>query len=263
LASWRLIFMPAPLIALTTDYGSGSTYVAQLKGVLLSALPDARLLDVTHDVAPQSIREAELVMRSVAFALPLGTTHVVVVDPGVGTSRRGIAVRAGGMTFVGPDNGVLGVPLARPDALAVVLDRPHLFREPVSRTFHGRDIFAPVAAELAAGLPLDEVGTPITDALGSTLPAPSIEKSRVRGMTLGVDRFGNLMTNVPAARVAGWRVELAGRVVPRVETYAEAEPSRLVALAGSDGWLEIAVRDGSAAALLEGRGVGLEVVCSG
>src|SRR5687768_15831145 len=137
-----------PLIALTTDFGAGSAYVAQLKGVLLSALPEARLLDVTHGVPAGSIREAELVVRAVAFALPLGTTHIVVVDPGVGTPRRGIAVHAAGMTFVGPDNGVLGIPAAMPGARAVTLDRPHLFREPVAPTFHGRDIFAPVAAEL-------------------------------------------------------------------------------------------------------------------
>src|SRR5690349_11848446 len=113
-----------PLIALTTDYGSGSPYVAELKGVLLSALPDARIVDVTHDIKRHSIRDAEVVLRAVAFALPLGTVHVVVVDPGVGTARRGLAVSARGMYFVGPDNGVLARAFAEPGWRAVSLDRP-------------------------------------------------------------------------------------------------------------------------------------------
>ncbi len=253
--------MPGPIITLTTDFGSSSGYVAEVKAVLLSAVPDARLVDVAHDLPPQSIRHAEVVLRRVAFAFPVGTVHLVVVDPGVGTPRRPLAVQARGLGFVGPDNGVLGVALASPGARAVVLDRPHLFREPVSRTFHGRDVFAPVAAELAAGLPLESLGTAIGDALPSTLPAPRVEGTRVRGETLAADAFGNLATNVPA-RLLGpaHRITAGGRPAERVGTYGEATPGVLLALVGSDGYLEIAARDGSAARLL-GRSDAVEVVC--
>jgi len=162
------------LIALTTDFGASSPYVAQMKAVLLNALPEAVLVDVTHAIPPRSIRDAEVVLRGAAFQFPVGTTHVVVIDPGVGTARQPIAVQARGLTFVGPDNGVLALALGEAHARAVCLDRPAFFREPVSATFHGRDLFAPVAAELAAGLPLTEVGSPLEHWQPSTLPQPML-----------------------------------------------------------------------------------------
>lgn len=241
--------IPGPLIALTTDFGTTSGYVAQVKAVLLSSVPSARIVDVSHDVTPHSVREAELLLRGVAFAFPVGTVHVVVVDPGVGTARRGIAVRARGLTFVGPDNGVLGIALVAPGAECVVLDRPHLFRAPVAPTFHGRDVFAPVAAELAGGLALTDVGTPIGDAAPSTLPLPRITPSRVEGEVLGADRFGNLLTNIPG-RFLRQRVTAGGRPAHVVRTYGEGPSGALLALVGSDGYVELAVREGSAAALV-------------
>lgn len=250
---------PGPIIALTTDFGTASGYVAQVKAVLLSASPSTRIVDVSHEVSPHSVREAELLLRGVAFAFPVGTVHVVVVDPGVGTSRRGIAVRARGLTFVGPDNGVLGVALATPGAECVALDRPHLFRAPVAPTFHARDVFAPVAAELAGGLALEDAGTPIADALPSTLPVPRVSRSRVEGEVLGSDRFGNLLTNVPG-RLAGKRVLVAGRAAQLVRTYGEGPREALLALVGSDGYVELAVREGSAASLLAAA-AGVPVIC--
>lgn len=236
-----------PTIALTTDFGSGSSYVAQMKGVLLSSLPEARMVDVSHDVPPQSIREAALLLRGVAFAFPLGTVHVVVIDPGVGSERRGIAVQSGGMFFVGPDNGVLGAALSRPDAQCVHLDKEAFFRQPVSPTFHGRDIFAPVAAELAAGLSLQQVGSPLSAPLTSNLPDPTCEGDTISGEVLGADRFGNLLTNLPGTLVhQGHPLNLGRRVLPWVTTYAEAPEKTLVALIGSDGYVEVAIRDGSA-----------------
>jgi S-adenosylmethionine hydrolase len=240
--------MSRPVIALTTDFGPSSHYVAQMKGAILSALPVVRFVDVTHAIAPQSVRHAETVLRSSAFCMPLGTVHVVVVDPGVGTGRRAIACTARGLTFVGPDNGVLGVALAEPDAKVVALDRPELFREPISATFHGRDIFAPVAAELAAGVALEEVGSPIDDAVGSTLPDPTTSEDSAAGEVLAADAFGNLLTNIPGDAIGdGWSVRVGDREALLVGTYEEGDFGDLLALVGSDGYLEVATRNDSAA----------------
>ncbi len=250
-----------PIIALTTDYGVSSPYVAQLKAVVLAALRDACLVDVSHAVPAQAVRQGELVLRGAAFAFPVGTVHVAVVDPGVGTARRAIAVQARGLSFVGPDNGLLGVALAQPGARAVVLDRPELFLHPVSATFHGRDVFAPVAAELAAGLALTDVGTPIEDAVPSSLPRCVASGERLRGEVLGADAFGNLLTNIPGRLAhSGEEVLVGGRAARRVRTYSDGSPGELLALTGSDGFLEIACREGSAAAALAAA-PGLEVVC--
>jgi S-adenosylmethionine hydrolase len=248
------------LIALTTDFGPSSHYVAQMKGVILSAVPEAHILDITHAIPPRSIRHAEVMLRSAAFSMPVGTVHVVVVDPGVGTERRPIAVTARGTTFVGPDNGVLGVAVREPGARAVVLDRTSLFRRPVSHTFHGRDLFAPVAAELAAGLCLQDVGTAIDDPMPSTLPDPVVGDDQTRGEVLIADRFGNLLTNIPATHLdSQWRVRVAGEAARWVRTYGDARGDELLALAGSDGYIEIAVRNGSASSRIPDRA---EVVCT-
>jgi S-adenosylmethionine hydrolase len=192
--------------------------------------------------------------------MPLGTVHVVVVDPGVGTDRRAIAVAARGMTFVGPDNGVLGVALCQPGAHAVVLDRAEMFRAPLSNTFHGRDLFAPVAAELAAGLPLGEVGSAIDDAAPSTLPAPTLEAGRARGEALIADHFGNLLTNIPATELDdSWRIEVDGRPATWVRTYGDSPDDQVLALCGSDGYVEIAVKNGAAH---DRFACGAEVVCT-
>jgi S-adenosyl-L-methionine hydrolase (adenosine-forming) len=234
-------------IALTTDFGWGSSYVAQLKGVIASLAPNAGIIDVAHDLPSFSLRHAEVLLRSTAFAFPVGTVHVVVVDPGVGTARRPLAVKAAGMHFVGPDNGILGGPLAQTGAQCVVLDKPELFMANVSHTFHGRDIFAPVACELAQGMPLQEVGSPINDPLPSTLPAATRADGAVRGETLCADRYGNLTTNIPARWCAPDAALLVdGRLLRRVRTYGEAQPGDSVSLTGSDGFMEVAVREGSA-----------------
>ncbi len=235
------------IITLITDFGAGSSYVAQLKGVLLGAAPSLRVVDVSHSVAPQNIREAALLLRSTGFAFPRGTVHVVVVDPGVGTSRRGIAVSTSGMFFVGPDNGVLGVALERPDATVVHLDNPAFFRAPVSPTFHGRDIFAPVAAELSSGLPLAELGSPLEAPVLGALPRCTLREGVVHGEVLGADSFGNLLTNVAGGGLDPTRpVLLDGGAIPWCATYGAAPLDTVVALIGSDGYVEVAVRDGSA-----------------
>ena len=165
--------MGRPIITLSTDFGSRFSYVAEMKGVILDALDgDVELVDVTHDIEPQSIAEAELVVARLLETFPLGTTHLVVVDPGVGTDRRPIAGSWRSHHFVGPDNGIFGRILNAEDAHAVELTKRHLFREPVSKTFHGRDIFAPVAAALAGGLALSDVGRPVDMVHASTIGTP-------------------------------------------------------------------------------------------
>jgi len=254
--------MSRPIVTLTTDFGLDSPYVAQMKGVLLSNGRDPQLVDITHLVPPQSIRHAEVMLRAAAFAFPLGTVHLVVVDPGVGTPRRAIAVEARGMRFVGPDNGVLGLALAEPGARAVVLDHAEIFLHPVSATFHGRDVFAPVAAELADGAALTEVGTLIDDARPTTLPAPRVEAGEVHGEVLIADSFGNLLTNIPAALAAAvTHIEIAGHPAERVRTFGDGPRGTLLVIEGSEGFLELAIRDGSAASLFGGAHQGLEVRC--
>jgi S-adenosyl-L-methionine hydrolase (adenosine-forming) len=253
--------MSAPIIVLTTDFGVSSPYVAEMKAVLLSALADVRLVDLTHAVPARSIRHAEVALRSAAFLFPIGAVHVVVVDPGVGTKRRPIAVQVRGLSFVGPDNGVLGLALREPAARAICIDRPGLGREPLSATFHGRDLFAPVAAELAAGVALEELGTLISDAVPSTLPRPATTVDGVRGEVLVADNFGNLLTNIPASMAVGdVAVSVGRRPIRRVRTYGDGAPGELLALVGSDGYLELAVREGSAERMLAAS-PGLEVQC--
>lgn len=245
--------MNRPVVTLSTDFGSGSAYVAELKGVLLSALPDVTIVDINHDIPPYSLRHAELGLRRTAFAFPLGTVHLLIVDPGVGTgTRRPIAVQARGMSFVGPDNGILALPLAQPDARCVVLDKPEFWR-PLSSTFHGRDLFATVAAELAGGLTLDDVGSPIAiaDTHPSHLPTLRKDQQVFQGETLLADRFGNLTTNISKSVAQTIQnITVDGRSVRLVDTYGAAPRGELVAMWGSDGYLEIAMREASAARYL-------------
>jgi S-adenosylmethionine hydrolase len=243
------------LIVLTTDFGPGSTYVAEMKGVLLSANPEARIIDASHALPAHDVQAAELYLRTVAWAFPLGAVHLVVIDPGVGSARRGIALVSRGMYFVGPDNGVLGRMAAVKDARCVHLDRDEFFRQPVAPTFHGRDIFAPIAAELAAGLPLEAVGSPITDWLPSRLPRAVQEHQRWAGAILGADRFGNLTTNLPARLLREFSVVRTNLgEVPVHESYSDVPVGQLLALAGSDGYVELACREGSALELLSTQG---------
>jgi S-adenosylmethionine hydrolase len=247
-----------PIITLTTDFGLTDAYVAAMKGVILSIAPGAQIVDVSHDVEPQNIREAGFLLESVLPHFPEGTAHVVVVDPGVGTERLPIAMRLPGAYLVGPDNGVLPASLARlglvdpcsgavsAPAEAVELRNRELFSGTVSATFHGRDIFAPVAAHLASGTPLSTLGPSLQRLV--TLPAqhPLQEETLIRGEVIHVDHFGNLITNIRGEDVPrSIAVEIGGAVVQGlVRTYQERE---LAALVGSTGYVEIAERNGNAA----------------
>jgi len=242
------------IITLTTDFGLADGYVGIMKGVILGIAPAVCLVDLSHEIAAQDVRQAACVLARAVPYFPAGTIHLAVVDPGVGSQRRPLLVRAGQAFYVGPDNGLFTLALAEPVAQAFELDRPAFWRPAVSRTFHGRDIFAPVAAYLATGVPPERLGRPIADPVLLELPRPTRHPDgHIAGQVVYVDRFGNLVSDVPAAWVAGgrWRCEIAGRqIVGLSGTYAEAAPGALVALIGSEDTVEIAVRDGSAAARL-------------
>lgn len=231
-----------PLITLLTDFGTADGYVAEVKGVLLSQTPGVQVVDLSHDIAPHDVEGARLTLARCWRRFPAGTVHLVVVDPGVGSARPALAVRSDGWFLVGPDNGVLSPALLVPGASAVALPVPPA----ASPTFHGRDVFAPAAAALAGGVPLDSLGTPAADPVIRRTPEAVRESDgSLRGEVIAIDRFGNAITNI-AGHNAGV-VAVAGHVVEICRTYADVDPGSLVALTGSSDMLEIAVRDGSAA----------------
>ncbi|GMU38824.1 MAG: SAM-dependent chlorinase/fluorinase [Phycisphaerae bacterium] len=246
------------LITLTTDFGTADAYVAIMKGVIAGVAPKARVIDVTHDVPPYGIRDAAHVLRCLRPWYPSGTVHVCVVDPGVGTDRRILLARCAGSFFLVPDNGVItfvhrDAPI---EALHVVENRQY-FLSAVSRTFHGRDIFAPVAARLASGVKPESFGR-ATDRL-ELLPEEwnvVLTREGVAGRVIRADRFGSLITNIHAKDLGPLihrpqqtevRVNDAS-IGPLRATYADIPPGEMLALIGSSGFLEVAVNRGSAAA---------------
>ena len=253
--------MARPLIALLTDFGLRDHYVGTMKGVVLGICPEATLVDISHEVAPQDIREGALELAAAFRYFPIGTTFLVVVDPGVGSTRRGIAADVGDYRFVAPDNGVLSVAFDQaPPRLAVELANRTYARPTVSKTFEGRDRFAPAAAWLANGMPLASFGPEATALVRLDVPRPRAIDGGLDGEVLRVDRFGNLMTNIDGATLArmpgALTVRVGSHVIPRVvSTYADVHIGELCALVDSSDRLEIAVHGGSAADMLGvGRG---------
>ena len=250
--------MSRPVVTLTTDFGQADAYVGTMKGVILGICPEATLVDICHEIRPQNVRQAAYVFSTAVPYFPSGpgTVHVVVVDPGVGSSRRPIAVLAERATYVAPDNGVLSLALAwDPACLAVHLtDSRYRLRE-TSATFHGRDIFAPAAAHLACGADPRDMGDqiPLSNLVTLSLPEPSpLTDGWWQGEVIHVDGGGNLVTSFrsqgPDAQAI---VQIrAQQVVGISQTFSDVESGKLVAYTGSSGHLEIAVRDGSAAARL-------------
>jgi S-adenosylmethionine hydrolase len=253
------------ILTLTTDFGVGSTYVAQLKAVLLRQLPTARLIDLSHSIAPQAIDETAWFVEQSCPWFPTDTLHLVVVDPGVGTARRIVLLRTAGQWFLGPDNGIFG-PLVRSHGgdAAWELTESSLWARDPSPTFHGRDIMAPVACQVLGGLPPDRVGLridPRTLQPGATWDYTRGERF-VHGRVIFLDSFGNAVTSIPAAALPSPLVGLVVRATPGrresgdgatdvrfqwVTTYGERPPGSRVALVGSGGQVEIAVVQGSAA----------------
>jgi S-adenosylmethionine hydrolase len=249
--------MPRPVVALLTDFGLRDHYVGTMKGVILGICPDAALVDITHDVDPHDIQAAAFELAASYRYFPAGTIFLVVVDPGVGTGRRAIAVGAGDYKFVAPDNGVLTLVADEcPSAGAVELGVPRYARPTLSRTFEGRDRFAPAAAWLAAGIDIDALGPAAGTLERIRMPIPRVEGGAVYGEVIRVDRFGNLVTNIDRRTfetMAGGEIEVrAGshRVSRVVATYAEIVSGEVCALFGSTERLEIAANGRSAAAML-------------
>ncbi len=235
------------VITLTTDFGTADGYVGEMKGVLLSAAPEATLVDISHDIEPQDVHGARLLVERCWCRFPPGTIHVVVVDPGVGSTRGAIAVEANRRFLVGPDNGVLSSALVHPGARVVLLPVPR----DASATFHGRDVFAPIAAQLAHGAELSSLGLPFTTPLVDVDPDPlTLPNGSTMGEVVLADRFGNAVTNIKTALFTSATVEVAGRILTLSRTYADADPGQPLALIGSSGRLEIAVRNGHATRVL-------------
>ncbi len=239
-------------VTLLTDFGTADGYVAAMKGVIAAICPDAVVDDAAHDLPPGDVEAGAWALWRYWRLYPPGTVHVVVIDPGVGSARKALAVRADDRWLVAPDNGVLTRVLDEAAAwTAVAITERRYLREPVSRTFHGRDVFAPAAAHLATGVPLDAFGPAIAEPVRLALPRFTITPDGVTGAVVHVDRFGNLVTNIPETWVSAGRVVVGGRDLGGVfRTYADVAPGELLALVGSAGLLEISVRDGNAAALL-------------
>ena len=235
------------LVTLLSDFGTQDGYAAAMKGVILGELPGARLVDVTHDVPPQDVLAGAFALAQAAPFFPTGTVHLAVVDPGVGTARRALAIEARGSVFVGPDNGLFTF-VTDGASRAWALDRaPDGWR--LHPTFHGRDLFARVAARLAAGGAPGDFSTGTVTPERLSLPEPARAGDEWVGEVIHVDRFGNLVTNLRDEQATD-AVEVAGAQAVRATTYADVERGRLVAYLGSAGWIEVGVRDGSAAALL-------------
>jgi S-adenosylmethionine hydrolase len=257
-----------PVIALLSDFGSRDHYVGTMKGVMLGICPDATLVDITHDIAPHDVLAGALELAAAYRYFPSGTIFLAVVDPGVGSSRRGIAADAGDYRFVLPDNGLLtAVAAEAPMRKIVELTERRYARPTVSRTFEGRDRFAPAAAWLAKGIQLQALGRGAADYYRLEIPRAAVEDDAIRGAVMRIDRFGNLVTNIDRkafekfSRGGSVQVTAGGAVVGRlVATYADIQAGEVCALFGSTDHLELAANSGSAAdALGLVRGAAVEI----
>jgi S-adenosylmethionine hydrolase len=245
--------MPIPrLITLLTDFGLNDVYVGVMKGVIAQVNPVLKVIDLNHQIPPQNLVSAQFNLLNAYPYFPTGTVHVVVVDPGVGSSRRAIAVELTDGFLVGPDNGVFTGLLSQRSVRQVVeLTNSHYWRqgEP-SNTFHGRDIFAPVGAHLASGVALTDLGPIIDPASLTTSPIPAYRTSArgLIGKVQHIDRFGNVITNIPGKALpeTAWSVAIGKRLIPSGRTYGDVPPGQPIALIGSHGWVEISVNGGDA-----------------
>jgi S-adenosylmethionine hydrolase len=254
-----------PIITLTTDYGTNDHLVGTLKGVILKICPEANLVDITHNVTPYDLLDGALAIGSAYSYFPARTIHVVVVDPGVGTERRALLVSGENQYFVAPDNGVLSLVYEREESILVRhANVEHYYLQTVSKTFHGRDVFAPVAAWLAKGSQAAAMGEEITDYKKFAMPRPKSAEGSSKGVVLRVDSFGNLITNfrpddLPASAIESGAINLhvGSQAVTRlVDTFAKGNPGEVFAYIGSNGFIEIGVNRGNASkALGASRGV--------
>lgn len=239
-----------PLITLTTDFGARDPYAAAMKGVILGICPRANVVDLTHEIAPQDIMECALFLAGAMPYWPAGSIHVAVVDPGVGTERRALAIKAGSLILMCPDNGIATLVLRTLQfEEARAIENPSVMRPDASATFHGRDIFAPAAAHLANGMPFHDLGCRAQNLIQLPVPEVEVNGERIVGEILHADRFGNLITNIHQSSLpqAVREIRAGGeRVAGPCRTYAEAAAGVPAAIIGGSGYLEIAVNGASA-----------------
>jgi S-adenosylmethionine hydrolase len=257
--------MTRPIITLTTDFGLSDHFVGVMKGVILGVAPGAQVIDISHGVRPFEIVDGAYTIAQAYRYFPKKTIHVVVVDPGVGSARRPLLAEMAGQYFIAPDNGVLSMVFAREKPKVRHISIERYFLHPVSRTFHGRDVFSPVAAHLAAGVTPAQFGRRIDDYLRASFEKPTQTGQRTwTGTILKADHFGNLATNFhidqfPSIRTHAFSLKAGLQVIARLAlTFSECAPDQLFAIVGSSGYLEVAAGEGSAAKLL-GCGAGSPV----
>ncbi len=266
-----------PIITLTTDFGSNDHFVGTMKGVILDIVPDAEIVDICHAVQAFDVLDGALTISQAYSYFPSRTVHVVVIDPGVGTARRPIIASSDKYHFVAPDNGVLSLVYAREERMHVRhITSQHYFLQPVSNTFHARDIFSPVAAWLAKEVDSQKFGDEVEDYVKFSAPKPkAVDANRLRGVVLKVDKFGNLITNItpqdaPAlfgaeVKDKAFKIVVGSREITEIRnSYAEGAPGEVIGLLGSMGFLEIAANRGAAAQLTgAGKGADVTIVLGG
>lgn len=260
------------IITLLTDFGIHDGYPGVMKGVILNIAPEVQIIDLSHDISPQDILQAAILLGRSALYFPIGTIHVAVIDPGVGTSRRAIAAQLGDHFFVGPDNGLITLLLDKSECdhqqvELVNLDKPRFWLPEVSKTFHGRDIFVPVAAHLATGVSLDQMGSPINDPIRLDIPKPARTSNGWLGQVIYIDHFGNLSTNITASDLGSsdviTTIVKGNRITGLARAFGDALEGSLIALIDSFATFSISVVNSSAANFL-GAHVGdpVEVITS-
>ena len=246
-----------PIVTLTTDFSVSDWFVGSIKGVILGINPQINIVDITHDLPSGDIYKGAFSLLAAYRCFPRNTVHLAVVDPGVGSQRAAIAVRTSDYFFVGPDNGVLSLALAQESVVEIRrLDNDQMFRKPVSATFHGRDIFAPVAARLTQGIIIDSLGAPLKEFMRLPWPKPKYDKGVVAGEVVYLDHFGNAITSIDLKTLAALgpralKVSARDQELCEVKRfYQEVPQGQPVAVLGSSGLLEIAINGGSAAQVL-------------
>ncbi len=246
-----------PIITLTTDFGLQDHYVSAMKAVILRINPGARVIDISHDIPPQDIMAGAWVVRNAALLFPPGTIHVVVVDPGVGTSRKPVGLAIEEHLFVGPDNGIFSLIGEDFEYVAVTLQNEKYWREKRSNTFHGRDIFAPVAAHLSLGVPMSELGPPLAEVMTYRWAIPISDRDGIQGWIVHIDRFGNLISNIPSDLIretignSNFRIYVGNTILHNIDTsFGSVHDGEPVAYIGSSDKLEIAINKGNAKEML-------------
>ncbi|MFX0097624.1 MAG: S-adenosyl-l-methionine hydroxide adenosyltransferase family protein [Candidatus Hodarchaeota archaeon] len=260
---------PSPIITLLTDFGTRDPYVAAMKGTILRICTDAKIVDISHEVPKFNIKHAAFLLLQTIEYFPEGTIHVVVVDPGVGTSRRRIIIETKKSFFIGPDNGVL-IPAAEREGISQIIEiksTKYMLSE-VSKTFEGRDVFAPVAAHLASGTPLESFGNPMKNVVKHPFPSSEVSKSGISGEVVHIDGFGNLITNINKNHLRVKNIKFGEAItvsindrthkIPFLRTYGDSSKGEYLAIIGSSGLLEISINQGNAANDL-GVGVGVKI----